>query len=220
MLGIRGARMLIMHPNFAEIQIKAIVNAIFDAKRKFGKLPQLSILIPMISLLPEYEIIKKIIDDTINDALNHSRIKFEYQVGCMIETPRACFIADKIAETCDFVCFGTNDLTQLSFGFARDDCMKFLKDYYQDNLIYSDPFKILDKNGVFELIKVGIERVRKTNAKMPIWLLGYMDCDQTSLRLATKLKVNAISCVPNHIPAAIIAQSQAVIQEKLENANN
>ena len=213
-LGIRGCRMLIMHPDFAKIQVQALTTAIIEAKRRFGKLPKVRILVPMVSLLPEFEILQRIITTTIDGILEHSRIKFNYEIGCMLETPRSCMIADKLAEIADFVCLGTNDLTQLSFGFSSDDCMKFLKDYYQDNLIYSDPFVTMDKNGVFELVKFAVDKIRSVKPKMPIWLLGSMDADTNSLRLATKLKIDNISCVPNKIPSATIAQAQAIILEK------
>ncbi|MBO5102540.1 MAG: pyruvate, phosphate dikinase [Clostridia bacterium] len=213
-LGIRGCRMLIMHPEFAQIQVTAIINAALETKRRTGKLPTLQFLVPMVAILPEFEILASIINKTANEILKSSKIKVPYKIGCMLETPRACLIADKIAENADFVCFGTNDLTQLTFGFSSDDCMKFLQDYYDDNLIYADPFETMDKNGVFELINLAVEKIRKIKPNMPIWLLGDMVADPNSLKLAMDIKINKISCVPNKIPSVMIAQAQAVIDKE------
>ncbi len=212
-LGIRGCRMLIMHPEFVELQVSAILNAAFESKRRTNKMPKINIIIPMVTLLPEFELlqsqVRKIADKIINE---NKRIKCDYHVGCMIETPRACLIADKLAEIADFVTIGTNDLTQLTYGFSRDDCMKFLKDYYDDYLIYKDPFVILDKNGVYELINIAVEKIRKVKPDFPIWLMGDIVSDPESIALATKLNINKVSCVPNKIPGTILAIAQTTIK--------
>ncbi len=209
-LGIRGCRMLIMHPEFVELQVKAIFNAAFESKRRTNKMPKINIIVPMVTLLPEYEIleaqVRKIADAVLNE---NKRIKCEYHVGCMIETPRACLIADKLAEIADFVTIGTNDLTQLTFGFSRDDCMKFLQDYYDDYLIYKDPFVMLDKNGVFELIKIAVNKIRSNKKDIPIWLMGDIVSDPESIALALQLNIDKLSCVPNKIPGTILAIAQA-----------
>ncbi len=213
-LGIRGCRMLIMQPELVDVQVKAIFNAVFETKKKFGVVPQLRILVPMVSVLPEYEILSRKIRSIFDEIFFNNKVVFKYEVGCMLETPRACLIADKIAQFADFVCFGTNDLTQLTFGFSSDDCMKFLQDYYDDNLIYSDPFVTMDKNGVYELIELAVNKIRGVKSNLPIWLLGDMDCDVNSLKLAMDLGIKKISCVPNKIPSAILAQVQAILENK------
>ncbi len=216
-LGIRGCRMLIMHPEFVELQVSAIFNAAFEAKRRTGKMPKINIIIPMVTLLPEYEILEKSIRQIAQQVLDaNKRIKCEYRVGCMIETPRACLIADKLAMLADFVTFGTNDLTQLTYGFSRDDSMKFLQDYYDDYLIYKDPFVMLDRNGVFELIDIAVKKIREIKKDMQIWLLGDIVSDPESIALALKLNINKISCVPNKIPGTALAIAQANIKSTIK----
>ena len=212
-LGIRGCRMLIMHPEFVELQVNAIFNAAFESKRRTNKMPKINIIIPMVTILPEYELLEKQVR-TIADAVlaANKRIKCNYTVGCMIETPRACLIADELAKIADFVTIGTNDLTQLTFGFSRDDCMKFLQDYYDDYLIYKDPFVMLDKHGVFELIRIAVEKIRKVNKEIPIWILGDIVSDPESVKLALELNINKISCVPNKIPGTALAIAQSNIE--------
>lgn len=212
-LGIRGCRMLIMHPEFIDVQVSAIFNAVFETKRRTNKMPKVNIIVPMVSLLPEYEILERAVRKSAQAVLDsNKRIKCEYKVGCMIETPRACLIADKLARIADFVTFGTNDLTQLTYGFSRDDCMKFLQDYYDDYLIYKDPFAMLDRNGVFELINIAVEKIRAVKADMPIWLLGDIVSDPESIDLALKLNIKRISCIPNRIPGTILAIAQSNIK--------
>ena len=215
-LGIRGCRMLVMHPELAKTQVTAIFNALLDVRRRLKVTPKLKITVPMVSILPEFEILERLIRETAQTALSRTKFEVEYEIGCMLETPRSCMIADKIAEKADFVCFGTNDLTQLTFGFSSDDCMKFLNEYYDDNLIYADPFKTLDKKGVHELISLALDKIRSVKAKMPVFMLGDIVADTDSLKQALDLKINKISCVPNKIPSAIIAQAQAVIKQVSE----
>ena len=212
-LGIRGCRMLIMHPELAEAQVTAIFNALIDAKRRLNIMPKLKITIPMVAILPEFEILERLIRDTAEKVTSKIKFELNYEIGCMIETPRSCLIADKLAEKADFVCFGTNDLTQLTFGFSSDDCMKFLQEYYDDNLIFADPFKTLDKNGVNELIQLALTKIRSIKPKITVYLLGDIISDAESLKQALDLKINKISCVPNKIPSAIVAQAQAVIRQ-------
>jgi len=214
-LGIRGCRMLIMHPAIIDLQVSAIFNAVFETKRRTGKMPKVNIIVPMVSLLPEYEIVEKTVRASAQKVFdNNKRIKCTYSVGCMIETPRACLIADKLAQIADFISFGTNDLTQLTFGFSRDDSMKFLQDYYDDHLIYRDPFVMLDNNGVFELINLATQKIRSVKKDMPIWLLGDIVSDPQSIALALNLNIDRVSCVPNKIPGTAIAIAQGNIKEK------
>ncbi len=212
-LGIRGCRMLIMHPEFIDLQVSAIFNAVFETKRRTNKMPKVNIIIPMVSLLPEYEILEKAVRKSAQAVLDtNKRIKCEYKVGCMIETPRACLIADELSKIADFVTFGTNDLTQLTYGFGRDDCMKFLQDYYDDYIIYKDPFVMLDRNGVYELIRIAVDKIRMVKPDMPIWLLGDIVSDPESIALALNLNIKRISCIPNKIPGTILAIAQANIK--------
>ena len=216
MMGIRGCRLLIMFPELIEMQITAIANAILETKRHTGKIPQIRIIVPLVSILPEFEVIETIIKNTFAKALEKAKFEVNYEIGCMIETPRACLIADKIAEHSDFVCFGTNDLTQLTFGYSRDDCTKFLREYYADSLLYTDPFACIDKNGVFELMQIAVQKVREVKPKLPIWLFGEPASDADSLRMALRLKINKISCTTNKVPSAILAQAQAEIKKEMD----
>ncbi len=216
MMGIRGCRLLIMFPELIEMQINAIANALIEVHRRTNKMPTIRIIVPLVSILPEFEVIETIIRKTFATALEKVKFAVPYEIGCMIETPRACMIADRIAEHADFVCFGTNDLTQLTFGYSRDDCTKFLREYYSDSLLYTDPFTCIDKNGVYDLMKIAVEKVRSTKPKLPIWLFGEHASDPESLQLALQLKIDKVSCTPNKIPSAILAQAQAELIKKAQ----
>ena len=213
-IGIRGARLLIMYPELIDMQVTAVINALVEVKRRKKTAPNISFLVPMVSIVPEFEAVAYEIRRTIDGLKDKIKFDFSCKIGCMLETPRACLIADKLANIADYVAFGINDLTQLTFGYSRDDCTKFLKEYYSDNLIYSDPFASLDKVGVYELMDIATQRVRRVNPKMPIWLLGEQTSDPETLRLAIKLKINRISCSPNKIPSAILSQAQCKESEK------
>ena len=207
-LGVRGARLLILFPELVEMQVTAVINAAIEVRRRTKKMPNINFVVPLVSIVPEFESISRQIRRIANNLLEKVKFAFPYQIGCMIETPRACLIADKIAETADFICFGTNDLTQFTFGFSRDDSSKFLREYYADSLIYSDPFFTLDPHGVFDLLEIATKLVREVKPKMPIWLLGEPASDPDSLRLTRSLNLTAVSVAPNKVPACILAQAQ------------
>lgn len=209
MMGIRGCRLLIMYPELVDMQVTAVINALIESRKKTRKMPKINFIIPMISLLPEFEAIEREIRCAVEKLKDKIKFDFDYKIGCMLETPRACLIAGKIATCADFVCFGGNDLTQLTFGFSRDDCTKFLRDYYADNLMYTDPFFSLDKNGVHELISIAVKQVREVKPKMQIWLFGEHASDPSSIRMALALGIDRVSCAPTKIPSAVLAQAQA-----------
>ncbi len=207
-LGIRGARLLILYPELIEMQVTAVINAIIEVRRRTKRTPKVNFVVPLVSIIPEFEAIFRMIKRTVKNLQDKIKWNFEYQIGCMLETPRSCLIAGKLAERADFLCFGTTDLTQFTFGYSRDDSTKFLREYYAENLIFSDPFFTIDQNGVFELMQTAVNAVRAVKPKMQIWLMGNTATDSTSLRLARTLGINAISIAPNKVPACILAQAQ------------
>lgn len=213
MMGIRGCRLLIMFPELIEMQVTAVINALIEVRKKTRKTPKISFIIPLVTMVPEFEAVERGIRRAVELQKDKIKFDFDYKIGCMLETPRSCLIADKIAQVADFVCFGCNDLTQLSFGFSRDDCTKFLRDYYADNLMYSDPFFNLDKNGVFELMEIAVNKIREVNPKMQIWMFGEHSSDPSSIKLAMQLKIDRVSCVPAKVPSVVLAQAQAKCDE-------
>lgn len=209
MMGIRGCRLLIMFPELIEMQVTAVINALLEVRKKTRKMPQISFIVPLVTMVPEFEAVERGIRRAVEAQKDKIKFDFDYKIGCMIETPRSCLIADKIAQVADFVCFGCNDLTQLTLGFSRDDCTKFLRDYYADNLMYSDPFVNIDKNGVFELMSIAVAKIREVKPKMPIWMFGEHSSDAASIKLAMQLNIDKISCVPSKVPSVVLAQAQA-----------
>ncbi len=207
-LGIRGCRLLIMYPELVNAQVTAVINAMLETRRRKRKTPKIRFLVPLVSLVPEFEAVAYEIKRAVEALSDKIKFDFAYEIGCMIETPRACLIANKLAEVADFVCFGVNDLTQLTFGYSRDDCTKFLKEYYADSLLFTDPFATVDRVGVSELMEIAVNRVRSVKPRMRIWLLGNQTADPETLRLASRLKIDCISCAPNKIPSAMLAEAQ------------
>ena len=205
MLGHRGCRLAISYPEITEMQTEAIVLATVELlKEGFSPIPE--IMIPLVGNIGEFLNQKQIIESTIQK-LNMSK-NINIKIGTMIELPRACFIADKIAKHADFISFGTNDLTQTTFGFSRDDIGSFLPNYIENNIIKKDPFQTLDTNGVGELIQIAIKKSKTTNPNIKIGVCGEHGGDPDSIKFLVEAGVHYVSCSPFRIPIAGLTLAQ------------
>ncbi|MBI5555330.1 MAG: pyruvate, phosphate dikinase [Elusimicrobia bacterium] len=214
MMGNRGVRMGITYPEITEMQARAIFESAAELL-KAGKKVRPEIMIPVVSLVAEIVNQKEIIDKVYQEVLQkYSLKKIDHLVGTMIEIPRACVVSGKIAEVAQFFSFGTNDLTQMSFGFSRDDMGGFLPDYLDKKIVTDDPFQTLDPEGVGELIKMGIERGRKTRKDLKIGICGEHGGDAESVKFCHRVGMNYVSCSPFRVPLARLAAAQAVVEGK------
>jgi len=204
MLGHRGCRLGITFPDLTIMQTKAILNAAHKLKNE-NIIVKPEIMIPLVGSINEFLNQKQLIDETANELNKTFSKPIKYLVGTMIELPRACFIADKIADNADFLSFGTNDLTQTTFGFSRDDIGSFLPDYLQKNILLADPFSTLDINGVGELIKIAIIKAKKTNPKIKIGVCGEHGGDPKSISFFKKMNFDYVSCSPFRVPVAFMS---------------
>ena len=206
MLGHRGCRLAITYPEITIMQTTAIVQAAIQLNKK-GFSPKPEIMIPLVGSLGEFIHQKELVQQTIQ-TINTSKIKLNIKIGTMIELPRACLIADSIAKHADFLSFGTNDLTQTTFGFSRDDIGTSMPKYLQHNIIDYDPFQVLDSNGVGELIKIAISKARKTNPKIKIGICGEHGGEPQSIQFLYKAGVDYVSCSPYRVPIAYLTLAQ------------
>ncbi|MFH1439687.1 MAG: pyruvate, phosphate dikinase [Candidatus Woesearchaeota archaeon] len=229
MLGHRGCRLSITYPEIAVMQTRAIIEAALDAVKE-GKKVIPEIMVPLVGDVKELEILKKIIketadkliadsnnagtDDVIADSDDASANKnsvISYTIGTMIETPRACLVADKIAEKADFFSFGTNDLTQMTYGFSRDDIGSFLPEYLSRKVFARDPFQAIDQEGIGQLIKIAVEKGRKTKPNLKIGICGEHGGEPSSVEFCHRMGLNYVSCSPFRVPIARLAAAQAAI---------
>lgn len=214
MMGLRGCRLLICYPDIIRMQVRAIIEAGCEVRRD-GIRVNLEIMVPLINSVEEFRYVKKIIDEEASLVLKEKDMKIRYAVGTMIETPRAALLADKLAKDVAFMSFGTNDLTQLTYGFSRDDSAKFLDMYYDNGILKNDPFKTLDKDGVGLLIKHAVIRAREVNKKMEMGICGEHGADKYSVEIFDLLKLSYVSCSPYRIPVARLLAAQAVIKTQV-----
>jgi len=212
MLGFRGCRLGILYPEITEMQARAIVEAAVNAALEGIKVKP-EIMIPLVGDLNEFRMQEKIVRRVAAEVFKEKGKKVNYLVGTMIELPRACVTADKIAEGAEFFSFGTNDLTQTTFGFSRDDAGKFLPLYVQDEILPTDPFETLDKNGVGELVKMGTEKGRSTRHDLKVGICGEHGGDPSSVEFCHKVGMNYVSCSPFRVPIAKLAAARAVVNE-------
>ena len=213
-MGMRGSRMLISFPQIVDMQVSALCDAMCVVMRKTKQMPRVNIIVPFMSMYSELEFLRKEIMETIKFNEERYKMDFGIKIGCMLETPRACLCADLFTHACDFLCIGMNDLTEFTFGISRDDCAKFLNEYYTDSLMYSNPFVSLDINGVAELIEVAVSRARMKKPNIDIWLFGDQTSNPVAIELALKKGIDYISCAPIKIPSVIVAQAQAKIKNE------
>ena len=215
MMGHRGCRLAVTYPEIAEMQTTAVINAALAVNKEhpeYNIVPE--IMIPLVGEVKELKFVKDIVTSTADKLIAAAGSDMKYHVGTMIEIPRAALLADEIAKEAEFFSFGTNDLTQMTFGFSRDDAGKFLN-YYYDNKIYeNDPFARLDQNGVGKLIKMAAEGGRKTRPDIKLGICGEHGGDPTSVEFCHNIGLNYVSCSPFRVPIARLAAAQAAIKEK------
>lgn len=212
MMGHRGCRLAITYPEIAVMQTKAIIEAVILLMQE-NKTITPEIMIPLTGDKKEFEYVKKIIDDTANKIMKDHDVTINYQVGTMIEIPRACVLADKIAESAEFFSFGTNDLTQLTYGFSRDDANKFLPEYQKKGILTEDPFTTLDKDGVGSLIKVAIDIAKSVRPNISLGICGEHAGNPDSIKLCDELGIKYVSCSPYRIPIAKLVSAQNAINK-------
>jgi pyruvate,orthophosphate dikinase len=213
MLGHRGCRLSITYPQIPEMQSRAIFEAAAELTKEGQKVfPE--VMIPLVGTLMEMKILKKQIIKIAEEVMKEKNIKFNYKVGTMIEVPRACLVADKIAAEAEFFSFGTNDLTQMAFGFSRDDSGKFLPEYVEKGILRKDPFATLDIEGVGELVKMALEKGRKAKDNIKIGICGEHGGDPDSVEFCHNIGMDYVSCSPYRVPIARLAAAQAAIKEE------
>ena len=214
MMGHRGCRLSITYPEIAIMQTKAIISASISAKKEGIKvLPE--IMIPLVGEVKELKYLKEIIKTEIEKIIKKEKVKINYLIGTMIEVPRGALTADEIAKEADFFSFGTNDLTQMTYGYSRDDSAKFLNDYYEKHILDFNPFEKLDQKGVGLLIKQAIEKGKKENKNLELGICGEQGADPESIKFLADLKIDYVSCSPYRIPVALISSARAkILSEK------
>ncbi len=211
MLGHRGCRLGNTYPEITEMQARAILEAALDLKAE-GKPAFPEIMIPLVGTVKELKAQEKIVREVADKVFKEKGAKIDYMVGTMIEIPRAALTADEIAEVAEFFSFGTNDLTQMTFGYSRDDAGKFLPIYLQQGILKNDPFQILDQQGVGQLVKTGIEKGRKTNPILKVGICGEHGGEPSSVEFCVKAGMNYVSCSPFRVPIARLAAAQAALR--------
>ena len=212
MMGHRGARLDVTYPEIAKMQTRAIIEAAINVNKDgMNVVPE--IMIPLIGDSKELKYVKKIVTDTADEVIKENNVKLKYEVGTMIEIPRACLIADKIAEDAEFFSFGTNDLTQLGFGFSRDDAGKFLKSYYEKKIYESDPFQKLDQEGIGKLVKMAVDLGKKTRPNISLGICGEHGGDPDTVDFCNKIGLTYVSCSPFRVPIARLAAAQSAIRQ-------
>jgi pyruvate, orthophosphate dikinase len=215
MMGHRGCRLSVTYPEIAKMQTKAIVRAAINVKKAHPDWDiNPEIMIPLIGDIKELKVVKKMVTETADAEIASAGIDLKYQVGTMIEIPRAALTADEIASEAAFFCFGTNDLTQMTFGFSRDDSSKFLEAYYESKIFESDPFARLDQNGVGKLMEMAIELGKKVNPSLHVGICGEHGGDPSSVEYCDKIGLDYVSCSPFRVPIARLAAAQSAIKNK------
>ena len=212
MLGHRGCRLAVTYPEIAEMQTRAVIEAAIEVKNEKGYDIVPEIMIPLVGEVKELKFVKDIVDSTAKAVMNEKGVTLEYHVGTMIEIPRAALTADEIAKEAEFFSFGTNDLTQMTFGFSRDDAGKFLNDYYERKIYEQDPFSKLDQVGVGQLVKMAAEKGRATRPNIKLGICGEHGGDPSSIEFCHNVGLNYVSCSPFRVPLARLAAAQAQVK--------
>ena len=212
MLGFRGCRLAIAYPEIAEMQARAIFEAAVEAGKRTGKAVVPEVMVPLIATKAEFDLVKERIDAMAEAVAKETGVRVEYQTGTMIELPRACLKAGEIAETAEFFSFGTNDLTQTTYGISRDDAASFLGTYTAKGIYPCDPFVSIDPDGVGELVKIGVERGRKTRGDLKLGICGEHGGDPASVAFCHEVGLDYVSCSPFRVPIARLAAAQAALR--------
>ena len=211
MMGHRGCRLDITYPEIGVMQTKAIIGAAINVKKE-GLPVKPEIMIPLVGDYKELVYVKNIITKTADEMLKNENMDIKYMVGTMMELPRACLIADKIAKEAEFFSFGTNDLTQMTFGFSRDDAGKFLGEYYSKNIYDFDPFARIDEEGVGKLVEMAVRLGRQTRPDIELGICGEHGGNPATVEYCHKIGLTYVSCSPYRVPIARLAAAQAAIK--------
>ena len=214
MMGHRGCRLAVSYPEIAEMQTRAVIEAAIEVKNNKGYDIVPEIMIPLIGEIKELKYVKDLVVNTAKEVMEEKGVQLNYKVGTMIEIPRAALTADEIAKEADFFSFGTNDLTQMTFGFSRDDAAKFLADYYEKKIYEQDPFAKLDQTGVGALVKIATEKGRSVKSDLKIGICGEHGGDPSSVTFCHNIGLDYVSCSPFRVPIARLAAAQAQIKNK------
>ena len=214
MMGFRGCRLAVRYPEIAEMQTRAVIEAAIEVKQENGYDIHPEIMIPLVGEVKELAYVKKIVLDTAKKVMDEKGVELDVKVGTMIEIPRAAVTADEIAKEAQFFSFGTNDLTQMTFGFSRDDAAKFLGAYYDKKIYESDPFARLDQNGVGKLVQMAAKLGKQTRPDIKLGICGEHGGDPSSVMFCHKVGLNYVSCSPFRVPIARLAAAHAAILEK------
>ncbi|MBO7334297.1 MAG: pyruvate, phosphate dikinase [Lachnospiraceae bacterium] len=214
MMGHRGCRLAVTYPEIARMQTRAVMEAAIEENEKYGFNIEPEIMIPLVGDKKELKFVKKVIVEVAEQVKKEKKSDIVYHIGTMIEIPRAALMADEIAEEAEFFSFGTNDLTQMTFGFSRDDTGKFIDSYYKSKIYESDPFAKLDQNGVGQLIEMAAKKGRKTRPDIKLGICGEHGGDPSSVEFCHKVGLTYVSCSPFRVPIARLAAAQAAIANK------
>ena len=216
MMGHRGCRLSVTFPEIARMQTRAVMEAAIEVSREDGYAIEPEIMVPLVGDVKELKFVKNIIVGTAEKVKEEMHSDIRYHIGTMIEIPRAALMADQIAEEAEFFSFGTNDLTQMTFGFSRDDAGKFLTDYYKSKIYEQDPFAHLDQNGVGQLIQIAVEKGKKTRPDIHLGICGEHGGDPASIEFVNRVGLTYVSCSPFRVPIARLAAAQAQIKLERE----
>ena len=214
MMGHRGCRLAVSYPEICEMQTSAIIKAAINVSKKLNIEIEPEIMVPLVLEVKELKFVKNIITATADRLIKEAGVNMKYHVGTMIEIPRAALLSDEIAEEAEFFSFGTNDLTQMTFGFSRDDATKFLPDYYSNKILEEDPFKTLDQRGVGKLVKMSVQAGRATRPTLHVGVCGETGGEPNSIEFYHKAGLDYVSCSPFRVPVARLAAAQAAIRNK------
>ena len=213
MMGHRGCRLAVTYPEIAKMQTKAVIKAAINVKKAHPDwtiVPE--IMIPLVGDIKELKFVKKVVVETADAVIAEAGADLKYEVGTMIEIPRAALTADEIAKEAEFFCFGTNDLTQMTYGFSRDDAGKFLNAYYDAKIFENDPFAKLDQTGVGKLMEMAIKLGKSVRPEMHCGICGEHGGDPTSVEFCHKIGLSYVSCSPFRVPIARLAAAQAALR--------
>ena len=213
MLGHRGCRLAVTYPEIASMQAEAIIRAAIEVEREMECKIEPEIMIPLVGIEKEIENVKKTVVDKIESILNSEGVEMTYQIGTMIEIPRAAILADQIAKHAEFFSFGTNDLTQMTFGFSRDDTGKIINEYLEKGIFIDDPFQTIDREGVGELMRRAIRLGKEERPNIKLGICGEHGGDPKSVEFCHELGLQYVSCSPFRVPIARLAAAQAVLKE-------
>ena len=214
MMGHRGCRLSITYPEIAAMQTRAVIEAAIEVRQETGLEIVPEIMIPLVGEVNGLAYVKNVVDETAKLVMNEKGMEIPYMVGTMIEIPRAALTADEIAKQAEFFSFGTNDLTQMTFGFSRDDAGKFLNDYYEKKIFESDPFARVDQNGVGKLMQIAVELGKKTRPNIKLGICGEHGGDPSSIEFCHRIGLNYVSCSPFRVPIARLAAAQAALKNR------